>query len=479
MKWFYRLNILKMKNILIFYFLSVSIVGNAQFIESFYLGIDFKHRCEQMNELSPTKYILDFDFCSTIDDISTPVYLGFKLKDRYYIELGYYKSFYYAGYMTDNPIDMVEGGANGIDIIRHLFLNIGYDVFKYHRLSFSPEISFLYGKSTYAYRRPLELSPWFNYADNKGNIIITYSPNTWKIDNGLHKHYFFLAPALKINYRVYNGLNLNFKIGYNKGFKTMGYYRGYFQINNEPKEYIENETKGNYYYFSMGLNFNFQFKEKPHIEKSEFVEMIKLDGKLKFNFGINMSSELFSDRANRYFLPSFGPIVKLDYGRLSFSTSVLFAKREFSIHRDNAISLYDMDNGTTSIYDLFLKYKTIESQSYLKYSFYKSGKWKLSAGLGFYIVYFYDMTGYYTLQHSDGKNVKNGFFLFSVPNLHYKGITPNLEMDYFLNKHVVIGVDMGIKSIGFYNSFMDPAMVNVRRKPIYSLNSNLTTYYHF
>ena len=466
------------KNIVLLLLLFIGSLSNAQLIESVYFGADIKYKYEQMIELLPTKYLLDEDLRITYDDYSIPLYLGLRFRDRYFVEFGYLKEFYMAGYMTDNPIDLVEGGANSIDIIHHLFINGGITLFRLGKFSISPMISFLYGKSEYAYNRPLQLPPYFNGKDNEGNYIITYSLNEWKVDNGLHKHYFFISPSIKLSYRVYNGLYLHFKSGYNKGFKTMGYYRGYFQINNEPKEYIENETKGNNYFFSIGLNFNFQLKEKPKIEKSEFVKIIEFDKDLNYDFGVNLSTDIFSDGINRYVLPSYGPIFKINYGLLGFSTSILFAKINSHLHKDDVISRYDYNNGTTSVYDIFLKYRTIESVSFIRYSIYKGRKWKISPGLGFFITFPKDKGTYYTLQHSDGKNIRNGFYFFSIPHFHFWGLTPNVEVEYLLNKTVKVGFNMGVKYIPFYNSYMEQALYNVDRKPIFPVNFGLNVCYY-
>jgi len=226
------------------------------------------------------------------------------------------------------------------------------------------------------------------------------------------------------------------------------------------------------------VNFNFQIKERSDIEKSEFIKMIEFDKDFNFNFGINVSTDIFNDGFNKYFLPSYGPIFKINYGRIGFSSSLMFAKRDFHFHKNDAVSFYDLNNGTTSVYDVFLKYKSMESLSYIRYSIYKRHKLNISSGIGFFIKYLYAKDGHYTLNHSDGKSVLNPVFIFSTPKLFIWGITPNIALEYALDKRIKFSIDTGVKNMDFYNVFMSPARQNVRSRPIYSFNSNINVCYY-
>ncbi len=454
---------------------------NAQLIESVYFGVDYRLKREIMHELKNFKYMEDKDFLSTgnfAESASFPIYIGLRFNDRFSFEIGYHREAYNAGYSSNPPYGLISGSLAGVDDIKQFFIRFNYNIFMYKRFSLAPQLALVYGNSTFFYAPPISLGHWFNGPGEDGHYMITYHNDEWKKDYGLTEHYFFLRPSIKIDYMVYSGLHLKMSGGYNQGFSSVGHYRGYFQIDNEPKEYIDNESFGSHYFIAGGFYFNFQLKEKPKIEKSEFVKIIEFDKDLNYDFGINLSTDIFSDGFNRYVLPSYGPIFKINYGLLGFSTSILFAKRNLHLHKDNVVSFYDYNNGTTSIYDIFLKYKTIESISFIRYSIYKGRKWKISPGLGFFITYPTEKGTYYTLQHSDGKSTREGFFWFSIPHFHFWGLTPNIEVEYLLSSRMKIGFDTGVKTVPFYQSFMENALYNVDRKLIFPVNFGLNVCYY-
>ena len=172
---------------------------------------------------------------------------------KYSFEFGYYMEDYFAGYMTNNPLKLNLGVLNSIDRLHHFFIKLNYDLLKYNRFILEPGIAGVYGKATYWNGFFININAGGPATDDYGNTIIIHDFNEKGIDYGLNKHYFYINLSTTISYNFSKTLDMLFCSGYNFGFKPMGYYRGYFQINNEPIQNIKNETKGKHYYFTLGL----------------------------------------------------------------------------------------------------------------------------------------------------------------------------------------------------------------------------------
>jgi len=78
----------------------------------------------------------------------------------------------------------------------------------------------------------------------------------------LSKNYFFLSPRLELSYTPVYFLTLYFRTGFSVGFQTIGYTSGWYEIENRPRKYVKNSTKGSNIFFGFGSKINFILSSK-------------------------------------------------------------------------------------------------------------------------------------------------------------------------------------------------------------------------
>ncbi len=467
-----------MKQILVLiFFMNFSFV-KAQFIEEIYAGIDFRYKCEIMDELLPTKYLKNVNICKDLDKYSNPIYFGLRFKNRYSLEFGYYYERYFAGYFAPNPIDLVVGGNSQIDGIYHYYTKFNYDIFKIKRINITTGISMKYGKSTYAYYEPLHFSPWFNAEKPNGDKIITYNFNEWKVDNGLHKYYLFVEASLKLEFEIYKSLYLTLIRGYNHGFKTMGYYRGYFKINDEPQEDIYNRSEGRHYFTSLGLKYGFRLKDSKDKPRSVFINrLMEKNTDFKIKAGVHFSLDAINDGVQRNHFISYGPSLKMSYGRIGLITSFLFSKRNINVFEIGVKTRFDNSREESSMLIINVKSKSKEIYQNLIYNTYYNSNMDLNIGLGYFILFISEINGNYSIKRDYEDNIYGEIITYTLPT-YLKGLIPNVSISYIVGNNFEIDFLLGVKYIYYYQNVIGQVFDSGTHNSAITPSYNICVYYN-
>lgn len=446
---------------LIFVFIIQSgIVSNAQIANEIYVGSDMKNKYEYNSVLLPSKYVINRinDAEGLFDTPPLNFFLGLMFKEKYGIELGYFKEFYSPSIFTMTPDDVLCGRSTSVDLLHNYYLKVNYMLYKYKKFSIYPELSFIYGNATYWDGLPL--------GGSGPGCIDMYIKEYYEkgIDWGLHKYYLFLNGDLKIDYRFKKKYSLTASVGYNQGFKTMGYARGYYIYKDEPKQYFKNDTKGSNYYFTIGLKYHYKVKPKQEdtlIEKGN--RKYLWDNNFHFYAGIISSLDIIDDNLSVKYMPKFGVSFEVRKNRLAISSNLYYLNRSiiyYDIFTNN--SLYDRVNNTSSILDIYIKFKGAEINQALNYYYFYSKKIDLYGGLGYFRLSFKLNRNQYELEHSDGYTEVH--FDYLRYTYHKSGWLLNLGGVYKINKKLRLNACFNVNNIDMYRKITRIVLLHSEQK---------------
>ncbi len=212
--------------------------------------------------LSPNKYI-QHNFLS--ENSPYVPYISFTFKNKYEVSFEFTKQYYFGGYIFTHPKSQFGGWDFSVDKGATLNILGGYYFFdENYKINIIPEIGFGILKSGYYYARPIMLRNWTNH-NKDGSLTIAKLTSEWKKDFGLHKYYIFFKLNTKIIYKPFEYFTVFFKSGYNQGFKTIGIFRGWVQVADEPVVQINNKSNGTYFFMALGVQINFQINNNKKI----------------------------------------------------------------------------------------------------------------------------------------------------------------------------------------------------------------------
>lgn len=255
-----------MRNILISLFvLIISINSNGQITELNF-GINNKFRFDKMEALIPNPYFNNH--YEPFDDIWVTS-LGFTYRERYTVIFEYSNEEYLAMARVKQPESKINLWGNIVDYCKTINLSLGYKIFpEKSKLNIVPQMGFAYSFSSYYNTVGSSSTDTIktNYSQ-LGIIFKKFTFDEYQGDIGLSKGYFFLKPRVEFTYTPFYYFTIFLNGGYNFGFKPIGYVRGWYQINEEPKVDIRSSYSGNYFYLGLGARLNFKF-DKLKMQKS-------------------------------------------------------------------------------------------------------------------------------------------------------------------------------------------------------------------
>ncbi len=204
--------------------------------------------------------------------------IGTRLNKNINIELGYYSMTYWGGMSIDTKdcIGMESGG--NLETGDHFYSKFLYSPFSFNLLHKPLK---LYGSLAYTYGLSsrdgwdLKIGTFIRDCEN-GKVFIS---NDMESEKGLTKNFHLLSTEIKLDYEFSKYMSLTTAIGFNQGFKVLGIYKEWYEIQGEPKRYyVESTTKGSNFYWSFGLRIS-PFKDvKKRVEKKKTTK-IKAQGR--------------------------------------------------------------------------------------------------------------------------------------------------------------------------------------------------------
>lgn len=245
--------------------LIISINSNGQITELNF-GVNNKFRFDKMEAHIPNPYFNNH--YETFDDIWITS-LGFTYRERYTVIFEYSNEEYLAMARVKQPENRINSWGNIVDYSKTFNLSFGYKLFpEKSKLNIVPQMGFAYSFSSY-----------YNMVGGSNTDTITtifsefgitfkkYKFDEYQGDIGLSKGYFFLKPRVEFTYTPFYYFTIFLNGGYNFGFKPIGYVRGWYQINEDPKVEIKSSYSGNYFYLGLGARLNFKLA-KLKLQKS-------------------------------------------------------------------------------------------------------------------------------------------------------------------------------------------------------------------
>jgi hypothetical protein len=249
-----------MKNIIIviiIFLVSYNAVGQ---ITELHFGVNVKERLDKMSVLIPNPYI--YNPYQTFDDLWVTA-LGLTYRYKYTLMFEYSNEGYVVGAGVKQPEGKINLWGTNVDECKTFNLSLGYKLLsEKSKLNILPQLGFSYSISSY-YNSEGGIIPdtsTINYTE-LGIVYKQFLICENQIDKGFNKGYFFLKPRIEFTYTPFYYFTLFFNSGYNFGFKPIGYVRGWYQINEEPKVDIKSSYSGNYFYFGLGARLNFKLKK--------------------------------------------------------------------------------------------------------------------------------------------------------------------------------------------------------------------------
>jgi len=224
-----------------------------------FFGVYMGNKYEKMEILEPNKYISD----KLLDNssISFVPYIGIIFTNRLLFTFEYSKDYYNVGYKFMHPRSKYGGSLVSVEYGHTFGLLGGYLLFQEEsKLNIITSFGFALTKSGYYYGTFGIKNRWAQ-PNNNGTLTREKISSEWKKDYGLNKYYYFVKMNLKTTYTPFEFLTLLFQVGYNRGYKTIGYLKGWVQVADEPVITLNSRTKGTYYYLSVGVQLNFGIKK--------------------------------------------------------------------------------------------------------------------------------------------------------------------------------------------------------------------------
>jgi len=451
-------------------FFQLGLSAQAQFFKEIYAGFDLKNKYEYNKVLLPSKYSIDehIDAKTLFSSPITHIFLGVMHKNKYGIELGFFNELYYAGRYTRTPDGIICGGSISVDFVYHYYLKLRYMIYKYKKFSIYPEVSFIYGSATYWDGDEFKLigpgckEVYFKDYDEKG------------VDWGLNKYYLFLNGNLKMEYRFKKKYSVTASIGYNQGFKPIGYARGYYIYKDEPesKQYFKSEGRGTNLYLTVGLKYHYKVnKPKESILKGNDNNKYRWDNNFHFYAGIISSLDFIDDNLSIKYLPKFGVSFEVRKNRLAITSNLYYLNRKINyfdiINEKNS---YDHTNNTTSLLDIYIDFRGVEFNQALNYYYYLSRKLDLYGGVGYFRLNINIKRDQMDIKHSDGHEVTHIRYL---GNLYDKsGWLLNLGGIFKINRKVRLNSSFDIKNMHLYRMITRFGVLRKDQKsnPVLSLN---------
>ena len=456
-----------MKFILFIIFFQLGISTQAQIFEEIYTGFDLKNKYGYNKVLLPSTYLIDrhIDAEALFSSPITHFYLGLVYKEKYGVEFGYFNELYYAGIYTKTPDGALCGQSTSKDLIHNYYLKAIYMLYEYKKFSLYPEFSFIYGSATYWDGDEFKLSG----PQCKDMYIKDYDVKN--IDQGLHKYYLFLNGDLKIEYKCNKKYSISTSVGYNQGFKTLGYARGYYIYKNEPKQYFKNEGKGSNLYFTIGLKYHYLVNpKKESILLKKGKREYLWDNNFHFYGGIVSSLDIIDDNLSVKYIPKFGVSFEIRKNRLAISSNLYYLNR--SITYNDILSdknSYDLANNTYSFLDIYIKFAGVEFNQVLNYYYY-SKKLDLYSGVGYFRLGIKIKRDQVDFDHSDGYSETHIKYLHY--NFHKSGWLLNLGGVYKINRKVRLNASLDVKDMGLYKKITRIVVLpsEYNNNPVLSLN---------
>ncbi len=451
-----------MRFFVLIFLVQVVFFVNAQVASEIYAGFDLKNKYEYHKVLLPSKYIVN-----RIDDtnglFSTPnthLFLGTMFKDKYGIELGYFNELFQAGIYTVTPDGILCGESRSIDLIDNYYIKVNYRLFKYKKISIFPELSFIYGDAKYWNTTPISISGpgckdlYIKVYDKKG------------VDWGLHKYYLFLNGGIKIDYSFNRKYSITASMGYNQGFKTMGYSRGYYIYKGEARQYFKNRTKGTNYYFTIGFKYHYKVNPKKEsflVEKGN--RKYLWDDNFHFYGGIVSSLDIADDNISIRYMPKFGVSLEIRKNRLSISSSLFYLNRSINYtDYPYPASSYDIMHNTSSVLNIYVDFRGIEINQALNYYYYLSDKLNLYAGVGYFRMNLKLERDQYEIKHSD----KYAKIFIDYLSYNKTGWLLNVGGAYKINESIRLNASLDIKNMKIYRKIA--RISDKKKRPVLSFN---------
>lgn len=429
-----------MKKLFVILFLAFVNITYGQKITGYFLGVNFKNKHEIMEKLRPNEYILT----KPDQDIKwywSP-YVGINIDERWNLSLEYSHETIFSGYILRYPRSSYGGERVSVDIPYMFNLQTSYNIFnKNRRINIVPGIGLTYVYSIYGRRRTFDNT--FNWAQKNKDGTWTVTSNTieWKRTYGFLKNYFLLNANLRLKYRVYKLLDITLNVGYTHGFKTIGFFEGWYKVADEPKVDVFSASKGSNYYFSVGTQMNIS----PF--KIDFSKVVNNKHKLHVYGGVSSLFEYlymknWLSKLNIY----YGPSLSFEYSKLSTEISALFTSRIFNYYIDKyAILEEDYVNNSKTLITANVSDKVFRFQQTIYYKLFKSDKRGLKAGVGYFIQKPYYVNGETILKSATGninkKDILKGKKVFGFfAGLNYSiNITDKLFLNSGINYQLYKG----------------------------------------
>ena len=390
-----------MKKIFFVFFVILSNPGSAQKITGYSIGINYKNKHEIMEILRPNEYL----YRKPDQDIHwywNP-YFGIKINDRWTFSLEYSHETIFAGYRLRHPKSSYGGGSVSVDIPYMFTLNSSYSVINpSKRFNLSPGLGFTYVYSIYGRHRTFDGVDGWGQKNDDGTLTVTQHRVFWKETYGFMKNYFLLNANLKFSYRIYKSIGITFNSGYVHGFRTIGYFKGWYKVGAEPKVDVLNASKGSNYYFSVGTQFDLKsFKvdlSKIKNNESSIGVSVGLSSLFEYVYLKNWVAGL-----NLY----YGPTITLAFMKISTDISLFYANRNFHYNINKyAILEEDYIDGTKTQIEADVNDKVLRFQQSIYYRLYTAKNMILDAGVGYFIQKPYDVSGERIITKKDGNKVK-------------------------------------------------------------------------
>lgn len=453
-----------MKYILFLILIQIGTFANAQFIDEIYFGIDLKNKYEYNKILLPSKYLVNKTNISS----AKPIFIGLRFKDRYGIEFGYYHELKSAGAYMNLPGNKLCGFYGSVDFLFNYYLKFNSRIYQHGNFSIYPELSFMYGSAAYWY------SGVINIAGPSCKSLYIKDYYIKGVDYGLHKSYIFINGDIKVEYRFMKKFSITASVGYNQGFKTLGYARGYYIYKDEPKRDFKNSTKGNSTFFTVGLKYHYKVeKYQRKIKSNEKYNIYTKDDYFHFHLGINSSLDLIDDNISILYKPKLGLSFEIKKNRFSISSSLFYINRNLKYNSTIDFSPYDLNHNTSSKLKIDVAFVGIEFNQALNYYLYQGRKFDVYWGIGYSYLNVKLNKNQYELKHDDGyTEIHVDYVVLNILRniYHNKSLLLGIGTNYKINNRLRINFYSNIKKMKIYRKITDIAVMKPRRNPIVSLD---------